>query len=275
MERSPEQFIYNQSKITHLERIGENGTEAEIFLARFTEVDPKDGAQIKRDYIIKKFFPESSMHGGEIVDDRHLSETVRERLRDKCTFVSQTAALFRAEGLPVLPMVKSVITEKDIRALKPRLAKEFALVKPPYVVMSKLDEAPGVEEAELFDPYPTKFFAELAEHPELVTSLFVDLGKIHALGYFVGTLDDGYMKHPVQNLWLFTKDKKDHYDRVLVDLSNLTRNPDFSATISSHGDAAELAEYINRVAPSYNTEVLMATYDRAFEEKNAELARRK
>lgn len=272
-----------------------HGYEAHIFEGTFVDCNGKTW-----ELVVKKFRPASKIEiernefgisvqlarRGRMLKAARMSESesekaiadyekeIREKQKDdivkRCRFISETATKFRAEGLPVLPMVKSVVTEKDLIGLDENLIDEVREFKPPFVVMTKLGKTG--ETFSLYNGAPDKFYSEIASQPELLEGMVTDVAHLHELGYAMGRLKDR-TRHPVFTLWLFTR-HAGKTERYLVDLSNLYGG-EGSRITREKDDEIDLFGLIKEIDIKADIEHYREIYNRARLEKREKLEKRK
>lgn len=151
---------------------------------------------------------------------------------EDCRFLSQTAVKFREAGLPVLPLVKSITTAKDISDYDwDGLQLGLAPVFPPFAIMSFLKQSGEIKKIlEFGSDTHTGAWETLRANPAELDNLVSDIAKINQLGYTRGvvTMSDGYGgsagigPHPIEYSWIFTESKDGILQRWLVDLNNFT-----------------------------------------------------
>lgn len=254
-------FIYTKNKLTELAVLG-RGQQGMVYRGVFETRDHKKQAMVIKDFAGKDI-------------------AIKE---GQCRFVSQTAAIFREAGLPVLPIVKSVTTTKDIHDLRYcNNDIEMASMCPPYVVMSFLpeEESDKITHALEFKKDRWELFDLFEKNPELGEGLVSDLATIHALGYtrslgewVIDETELEFLPHPIESLWLFTKNKTDGLDRWLVDLSNLARVKDLSSEdllkTNPTEDANDLIFLLTYTAKLKKRESeLKELYEKFFDEETA------
>ena len=191
---------------------------------------------------------------------------------EQCHFTSQTADLFREEGLPVLPLVKSITTTKGIASLGLDAMEGFLdgqKIEPPFVVMTKIigdTDEKGKQLSEF-----GKVGDDLRDSPEVLEGMIRDLAHMHKLGFVRGRYS-AYAKHPIDSPWLFGKDKDGRLERWLVDITNLekaskTDNP----KLSKIDDLRELLSTIEQVMSTKDykedEEKLRKIYNSVYDEK--------
>lgn len=209
-EPTGKEFIYSTSTLLEISRVGK-GVEGKVYRAT---VEDESGEQWW--FAIKKFS----------------AGTIAEQI-DECRKTSQLAHHFREEGLPVLPMVKSITSFKE-RTGPPRTAWEYFLellkkrrIQPPFVLMTFLGGQNKQERVLDFSPNAKDFDAlceELSQQLPVMEDMVKDLATIHRLGYAFGWVSSNQHieRHPVTTAWHFTHDEQGNLRRWIVDVSNLS-----------------------------------------------------
>jgi len=227
----------------------DHGQEGMVYSARVEMKDKREGW-----VVIKKFF--GKIHS-------------LEEQKEKCIFTSRYAEIFRREKLPVLPMVKSVLTEKglispDEKTWWQKITKSETSLKPPYVIMTALlPQYSKIKKVLNFDGVINNVEKEdLGNLMRLTRGMFADLAKIHHLGLACGHTQSG-VSHPVDYLWLFTQDNDGDLKRWLVDISNLKKINDEGIFTSSQksADRDELTEYVSGVTDFRFARLCARSYD--------------
>lgn len=162
--------------------------------------------------VIKKFNRAKGLMG------KDLTELKEKELETRlCQRTSENAQIFRKAGLPVLPYVKSFLSEKDI--LSERFRRKLPKLKPPFVVMTKLLTATGVgNELQWYNQ--NLLGGLLHENPITCDQMVIDLAKMHKIGFTMAAYNDEE-RHPIHTLWNFTVDADGKLERWMVDLSNV------------------------------------------------------
>lgn len=200
-------LILLKSKIHAVERIAA-GLEGTIY--KIAIEDEKHQPWVM---VLKKFD-----HAKEVMDTELTALEEKELEVRLCRTTSENAQTFREAGLPVLLYVKSFLSNKDI--MSKRLHQVLPELQPPYVVMTKLLTAVGVDnELRSFISNKLGLAALLKNNPVICDQMVMDLARVHKLGFTMASFGKG--RHPIYTLWNFTVDVDGQLERWMVDLSNV------------------------------------------------------
>lgn len=212
--RSPENLniIFSQYDFVNFEHLDE-GVEGKVYIVRGKLKDSE--SDILHTFVVKVF-------DGDVAREENYDETKK---REECIFVSETAHTFRNEGLPVLPVVKSILKKGDML-----FENSLSGLSYPCVFMTYLGDPANNEKVYNFGSFFLKDVEDEPDHyigfKEEVEGMARDLAKIHKLGFVMRRLPDNVGltdKHPVRSLYLMSQSSDGKMKRWLVDLSNLSR----------------------------------------------------
>jgi len=201
--------IEGKTYTTHFE--DENGQDRVMVVKKFNSGLPKRYL----DYV-RSFGLDNDPEVRAFLDMDHDEKT-------KCIKTSTTAAYLREQGLPVLPIVKSVLTKDHSNSMDLELAEKA--VKPPFVLMTSLQTEGEVYEFKSGSSMESaqNLAHEIGSHPDVLYDMVRDLAKLHSLGYCIDIYEvtDCLERHSPSSLWMFTK-QGEVLKRWMVDIGNLT-----------------------------------------------------
>jgi hypothetical protein len=260
---SPENLniIFSRYDFVDFEHLDE-GVEGNVYIVRGKLRDSE--SDILHTFVVKVF-------DGDVALKENYDEAKK---KEECIFVSETAHKFRSEGLPVLPVVKSILKKGDML-----FENSLSCLSYPCVFMTYLGDPSNNEKVYNFGSF---FLKDVEDDPdryigfkEEVEGMARDLAKIHKLGFVMRRLphDVGLTdKHPVRSLYLMTQNEEGKIKRCLVDLSNLSTGEYYEESekeekmkFDRHEDQFNFFNFLKKYKVNIDIEMLKLIYKKEFE----------